>query len=213
MPSMRAKAKSLEDVSGALRDAICGGDLPAGEKINEIALSKTLGTSRTPLREALRTLEAEGLIASERNRGFWIAPLTSQEVRDLYPIVWSLEGLAMRESSALLPTTVRRLKEINAALAKKGRDPATAEALDREFHAELTRHCANNRLIAMIEQLKRRLGRYERLYMVDASLIPLSVSQHDQIIKGIEGNDIEEAVISLESNWKFGMKALLRKIP
>ncbi|MCZ7528349.1 MAG: GntR family transcriptional regulator [Acidimicrobiia bacterium] len=72
------------------------GVLPVGTNINEPELARELGVSRTPLREALLSLEREGLLDTHPGRGWWVAPLTPETVLDVYPIVGTLEALAVR---------------------------------------------------------------------------------------------------------------------
>jgi DNA-binding GntR family transcriptional regulator len=212
MPRMRADEKTPDTVVSRLRDMIISGELSAGSKVNEIDLSEQLGISRTPLREALRGLETEGLITSEHNRGFWIAPYDAQEVRELYPIIWTLEGLAVRDGGVFLTSALTTLREINASFCKKSRQPQQAARIDDAFHSELTRHSSNRRLLETIQNMKRRVGRYERIYMSNHSLIEISCVQHSKIIDRLQAGQLDKALAALEENWRFGMEALVRQL-
>jgi DNA-binding GntR family transcriptional regulator len=209
---MSAKEKTQDTVVSKLTDMIVSGVLPQGSKVNEVDLSEQLSISRTPLREALRGLETEGLITSERNKGFRIAPYDAQEVRELYPMIWTLEGLAVRDGEVFLTGAMTTLKSLNASFAKKARQPQHAAHFDDLFHSELTRHSSNRRLLEMIQSLKRRIARYESIYMSNHSLIEISCAQHSKIIDRLATGDMSGALKALEENWRFGMDALLRQL-
>src|SRR3954467_9053025 len=86
-----------------IRDMIVRQELLPGRSIGEVALSRKLGVSRTPVREALLALEQDGLVRSRHGRGFTVVPLTRQEAADTYPIIWSLERLAIETDGAPPP--------------------------------------------------------------------------------------------------------------
>ena len=118
MQNVPIKRESLRDqVRESLRRQIVEGALAPGEALKELELSESLGVSRTPLREALIQLEQDGMVRAGKSRGFSVAPLTVDEVEELFPIVGSLHGLALREAGA----------EIVVALCHGGIDPAAPE--------------------------------------------------------------------------------------
>lgn len=199
----------LEDLRAKILDL----EILPGSKVNEAELSAELGVSRTPLREALRTLESEGLVWAEHNRGFWIAPLRAEEVSEIYPIICVLEGLALREGAIVLRSRVSQLQEINRRLRGSSTRPLSARRLDSEFHDVLVSSCHNRQLLSLIAGLKRRTRRYEATYMRESALVVESCKQHAEIVEALEAGDIGRAAAALEANWKFGMTALLSRIP
>jgi DNA-binding GntR family transcriptional regulator len=212
MPSMLGKDTISDTVTSRLRDMIVSGVLAAGSKINETSLSERLDVSRTPLREALRSLETEGLITSEHNKGFRVAPLDAQEIRELYPIIYTLEGLAVQEGGVFLNSALPRLRAINSAFKKNKCQRRDAARIDAEFHDELTRHTSNRRLLEMIKKLKLRISRYENIYMSNPALIEISHTQHARIVDHLAAGKLNEALRALEANWRFGMDALIRTL-
>jgi DNA-binding GntR family transcriptional regulator len=195
-----------------LRNMIVDGRLPAGERINEVHLSRQLGVSRTPLREALFNLESEGFVRSDLARGFSVAPLSVREVRESYPILQSLEALALRSIGQLAGATAPELRKINEKLATVAGDSAAGQLVDHEWHDALLAACPNRRLLDLIARLKETVSRYERLYMRDVSLARASVAQHLRVIDALEANDLDRAVRELEENWRFALETLLVRL-
>ena len=195
----------------ALLNLIVLGKLKAGEKINESRISRLLKSSRTPLREALLQLEREGLVRSDLRRGFTVEPLSTREVRELYPILAHLECLAVRSSAKFIPALLPELKRINQAFAR-ARTPLRAIELDTLWHNTLMSQSKNARLATLVATLRLAIRRYEHFYMSDAKLIPASVAQHREIIVAFRNNDLEAAIRAIEENYLFGMQVLLRKM-
>ena len=142
-------------------------DLEPGANINESKLADELGISRTPLREALLSLEREGFVRSQVNRGFQVSDLTLQEAREVYPVLWTLEGLALRESGALVATVIPDLEKANARLQRSSKNPERALEADALFHSSLLSRCPNAHLLGLIATQRQLLERFERVYMRD----------------------------------------------
>ena len=200
-----------DDARAQLLQRILSGELEPGGRINESQISLELGVSRTPLREALMTLEREGFVRSEVNRGFIVAEPSSHEAREIYPIIATLEGLALRETGLLAGTILPELERINQEFAAN-LEPARATELDTAFHNALISRCPNRRLIELVRSHRQLLQRYEHIQMGEAGLIPHSVAQHAIIIQSMRLNDLNAAVIALEQNWRFGFELLLLKL-
>jgi DNA-binding GntR family transcriptional regulator len=190
---------------------IVAGRLEAGKPVNESRLATQLKVSRTPLREALLQLEQECLIRSDERRGFSVERLSARDVREIYPMIWTLEGLALRSSAVCAHLLVPELVRINSEFAK-ARIPRRALDLDARWHVLLTSQSHNQRLLETISALRFSIRRYETVYMADPRLLPESVAQHNAIIKHLKERDIEAATMSLEKNWRFGMEVLIRKM-
>jgi Transcriptional regulators len=121
-------------IADRLRERILRGDLPPGERVGQDAVAAEFEASRIPVREALKVLEAEGLITIRPNSGAWVAELDAGEFDQIYRLREQVEALAIQESIPhLTPEQRARLRELADAAASAG----TAEeflALDREFH-------------------------------------------------------------------------------
>ena len=161
------------------RSRILNGMLAPGSAVNQEVLAADLGVSITPLREALRRLEMEGLIRLEAHRTMIIAPLTSRELDEMYAIRVELDpfaaGLtAVNVSEAQLEIICRLARQ------KAATDPILQLERNRGFHRAVYSSCGNNALINLLEQLWDRTDRY-RLILIREELLGRSTSQQDHI--------------------------------
>lgn len=210
--SAGSRAPLREDVRQIVLDRILSGELPPGSRITESRLAAELGVSRTPLREALFNLESEGFVRSDLARGFSVAPLSVREVRESYPILQTLEVLALRSIGPLAATVAPELRRINQELAAVAGDPERGQLVDHQWHDALLAACPNRRLLDLIARLKETVSRYERLYMRDATLVAASVAQHLRVIEALEAKELDRAVRELEENWRFALDTLLLRL-
>jgi DNA-binding GntR family transcriptional regulator len=210
--STQPKANLRTELAESVRREIIDGTLEPGSRINESQLSADLGVSRTPLREALLGLEREGLIASEPARGFFVAPLSAREARELYPIGRELDLLALRTIAHVPSATLDRLAALNERFAAARARPERAKALDDEFHTTLIGSCPNRRLLEMLAGVQRGMERYERVYMGDANDVARSARQHARIIAALRNDDLDAAAEALREHWDYGANRLIRKL-
>lgn len=200
-----------EDVRAALVRLLTGGELPPGSRIKEVELAERLGVSRTPLREALMSLEREGFIESRPSRGFTVLPLTVEEVRETYPIIWSLERLAI-EQAADSSLDLRGLRALNRELAR-ATDPDRIKELDSAFHGGLVAAAGNARLTQLLDSVKAVADRYEgaafvMVYGRDEEMIRISRRQHTAIVAACARGDRAAAARLIEQHWRIGMEAI-----
>lgn len=198
-----------EQVHRAIVGRILREELAPGARISDSALAQELGVSRTPVREALLRLEREGFLEVDVGRGFFVKALSPRELREVYPIVWTLELLALRTSPLPGRARVAELDRINGELATAGDDPERRTDLDVAWHRALLDGCGNQRLLEMIAAQKAVIRRYEYAYMQNAGLIPVSTRTHDDIARSLENGDVEGAAVLLEGNWKITLDELL----
>lgn len=218
--AMRSRSKATprtqssrlrQSLRSTLLQMIVAGELEAGKPVNESQLAGQLQVSRTPLREALLQLEQEGFIRSDERRGFSVEHLSVREVREIYPMIWALEGLALRSSAICAHLLAPELARINSEFAK-ARNLQQALDLDTQWHEQLISLSQNRRLLETISVLRLGIRRYEMVYMADNRLLPESVSQHNRIINALKEHDIRAAIKGLEENWRFAMGVLIRKM-
>ncbi len=162
----RMAAPLRQQVLERLRDAIIGGQLAPGQRLIERALTDMLGVSRTVVREVLRQLESEGLVAIIPNRGPVVRELSTTEARDLYTIRAALEGLAAR--LCVEHADAGQMKRLTAALevvtaAYKSGDADTILATKNRFYAMLFEGADSEALSTMLATLHARIWRWRAL--------------------------------------------------
>lgn len=198
-----SRANVSEQVAAAVRAMIVDGRLAEGERINEVRLSESLGVSRTPLREALSRLAAEGAIASAPGLGYRVRPLTLEELEQLYDIRPILDPEGLRRAGLPDARRLRRLEQLNRAFAGE-RDAEAAIALDDQWHLELVGACPNKVLIEMIQHIMLRTRRYELALMRETANVERATGDHDLILAALGKGDLEGACAALKQNMQSG---------
>jgi DNA-binding GntR family transcriptional regulator len=193
------------------RRIVCG-EMAAGARLDEEELADQLQVDPPVVREALCRLERDGFVRPEDGGSFAVAPLSEIEVREGYPVVILLEGLAVRSTPEFPPEAVERLREINAAMADERSDAMAAAAHDYAFHEELVRHCGNDQLLSTLRPLKRLLLRYEYNYMAAEDFVSRSVHQHEEIIQALERGDRDAASALVEDNFRDSLPGILEQL-
>jgi DNA-binding GntR family transcriptional regulator len=198
------------DVRRVLLGRLLSGELEPGSQINEAKLASELGVSRTPLREALIHLEFEGFIESVQGKGFSVAPLRAQTVRELHALVGLLEGQAMRALHDLdqnaLEELITELEAINAELEKEvakgpGQDPERLITLGNNWHAVLVSASTNEQLHEILQLLRQRMYRYTYGFLTQRQRVPERLTQHAQIMEALRDRQIERAIEMVENHW------------
>jgi len=192
-----------------VRSLIVMQTLAPGSHINESKLSVELGVSRTPLREALASLEAERFVRSERDRGFFVTNLSTDEIRQIYPIGRELDLLALRSTLHFSDATIEELRSLNESFSDAKSDAEKARLIDTRFHRRLIGSCRNERLLHIIDSVQASMERYERIYMGDQRDLTRSAKQHAAIIDAIEADEVEAAAAILAQHWNYGYERLL----
>lgn len=195
-----------------LLNRIVIGVLAPGEPVRDTEISEDMGLSRTPVREALLRLSRQGLLLNLHHRGFVVSEMTADVVRETYPIVWSMECLALRESSPLTNTTFSRLHRINKSLENSRNQVEKRITLDEQWHEVLLSRYENKRLKDAIAELKAVVRRYEFGYMRDTELMSHSVNDHAHLLDIIEEKGMAAAVVAMEEHWRYSMENLLKRI-
>jgi len=180
-------ATKAQAVYEELRRQILTGVLSPGLEVNQEAMAASLGVSITPLREALRRLEMEGLLGLKAHRTVIISPLTRKELAELYIIRAELDSLATGLAAAVASTD-QKATIGKVARQKPVKDPIVQLELNRAFHRSIYSACGNESLIILLDQLWDRTDRY-RLILVRRELVGGTDSSKDHI-------DIADAITS-----------------
>ena len=185
-----------EIVSDALRQAIRDGILPPGERLMEIPLAEELGVSRTPIREAIRILEQEGLIVMIPRRGTYVADMSLKDVTEVFELRSILEELAAelaaeRITNEEIEALEQHLVEIGNYMNENNLDKVVQA--DILFHEILYKASRNDRLVEMINNLREQTLRFRTLSMSQTGRLAKTWDEHRQLVEAISDRDVERA--------------------
>ena len=179
-----------------LRQAILRGELKPGERLMEIKLANKLGVSRTPIREAIRKLELEGLVLMIPRRGAEVAEITEKSLNDVLEVRKALEELSVQLAcERITPEQVEEMKmaaEDFRKVLKSGDVTKIAEA-DVKFHDIIFAATNNQRLITLLNNLREQMYRFRVEYLKQKECYPQLLEEHDKLIALISGGEVEEA--------------------
>lgn len=195
-------------IAAAVRERVILGKILPGVRINEVHLAAELGVSRTPLREALMSLVAEGCIQVEPRRGFFARPLTVEEFAQIAPIRAILDPAALELAGVPSRSQLARLREINRELGR-AQDPPRIIALDDSFHLALLAGCPNDVLLGLIRQFMARTHRYELVLMKEIGSVERASDDHAQILAALADDDLPRACKALRRNMQSGTETIL----
>ena len=182
-------------VFNTLRQAILKGELEPGERLMEIQLAERLGVSRTPIREAIRKLELEGLVLMIPRKGAEVAKISEKSLRDVLEVRRSMEELAIELACQRMgQEELEKLEEAQrtfAAAIASGDSMAIAES-DEHYHDVIYHGTDNPRLVQILNNLREQMYRYRLEYIKDADLQILLV-EHEEILKAMKYRHVAEA--------------------
>ncbi len=185
-------ASVVDQVYTAIRERISSGSLPRGARVHQEDLAEELGVSRTPVREALRRLAAEGLVEMRTNRGARVADVDQIGMRESYEARTVIEPGAARLAAARRPPQpLARMRAAVTAQRRSVRYVQRSFEANREFHLALAAASGNEFLVQFAERLwVARIGEtiYERQVQTQERML-LDVREHEQIIEAIEAGD------------------------
>lgn len=183
-------------VFNTLRQAILKGELKPGERLMEIQLAQRLGVSRTPVREAIRKLELEGLVLMIPRKGAEVAEITVKDLEDVLEVRTALEELAVKDACEnITEEQLEKLEQANEAFRKalEGDDLIACGKADMEFHEIIYDATNNRRLIQILNNLREQMYRYRMEYLKDRDMYPVLLEEHKAIREALDCHDREKA--------------------
>jgi DNA-binding GntR family transcriptional regulator len=195
-----------------VRSQILRRELAPGIKINQASLADQLGISLVPLREALRKLEAEGLVQIVPHRGVFVCPISRDELEDLYTIRMLLEGMATRAAVARLTDDhVAKLSALHLEMEQETsrEDYAKLLLINRAFHLTLYEVSGRSFLCDTINGLWKKSERYRALYVHLPGRSLQALKEHKEILQALQGRYAKEAVRAVRNNIRQTMVGLL----
>ena len=183
-------------VFNTLRQAILRGELAPGERLMEIQLAERLGVSRTPIREAIRKLELEGLVLMIPRKGAEVARISEKSLRDVLEVRRSLEELATELACQRM--NEEQIQELTAAKDRFAAAVADGDIMkmaecDEKFHDVIFNGTGNARLVQILNNLREQMYRYRLEYIKEADKRQILLLEHEKIVKAIRARHVAEA--------------------
>ena len=202
-------------VFNTLRRAILKGELKPGERLMEITLADKLGVSRTPIREAIRKLELEGLVVMAPRKGAKVASITERDLNDVLEVRKGMEDLAI--SLACKRITGEELEKLETIeqsfqkLIESGNLTELAE-MDVKFHDTIYQATNNQRLVQLLNNLREQMYRYRMEYLKDIAVRRTLAEEHKAICRALRERDEQQAEEYVSIHIDNQQKAIIRSL-
>jgi DNA-binding GntR family transcriptional regulator len=213
------RATLAGEVRSEIERMIVDGDLRAGEKLNELALSAAMGVSRGTVREAIRSLADSGLIDLIANRGAFVHETTLEEVKNLYDLRGAIFAMAcgaaaQRVAEGIEKRLPQRMKE-NLEKMRKAHafdDTKTYYALNIEFHDMLMAGAGNPKAKTIYDNLVKEMHLYRRRGLSIATNIARSIEEHDAILEAVESGERDAAHAAAQRHIQAGLARYMKLV-
>ena len=200
-------------VYGYLREKLLSGEIPPHEHLIEAKIAQEIGTSRTPVREALHNLEMEGLIESIPRVGYIVKSISEEEVEEICEIRRVVEELAthwaIQKARDRLIEELRKNVAISEEKVSSGDVMAFVE-LDAQFHEIIARFSGSQRLLELAQTLRRHMLRYRIQSIYSADNVLRAIDGHNGILQAIEKGDLGEVNQAIQCHLDQSKKDVLR---
>ncbi|MGB9813216.1 MAG: GntR family transcriptional regulator [Thermovenabulum sp.] len=196
-----------------IRKKIFTGELKEGERLVEKDLAEKLKVSRTPVREALRKLETEGLVVHLPRKGVVVKGFSKEDVIEIYSIRKALEALAITFTvKNITQSEIEKLKKLNEKMKKAAEKDDTEKLFEllREFNKVLIESCRMPRLINLISTYREYLERFRAITMSQKERKLSALKEHDEIIDAIINRDEKRAQELVQDHLQRALEAFLK---
>jgi DNA-binding GntR family transcriptional regulator len=196
----------VAELASRIRLSILKGDLAPGERVRETVIASAWGTSRAPVREALRLLEQSGIISKSPNRSYFVTRFGERDIHELATLRAALESLAARLAfgrAELLPALTAAMPAIRKAVQEN--DFVAAMQADREFHEALISCADHGRLSDAYASLSDQVELAYIEYYRRRPDISQLVARHDELLEIVRAGSVEDLVAELTDQIKVGL--------
>jgi DNA-binding GntR family transcriptional regulator len=210
----KSKQTKVEAAVGRLRRAILSGEIAPGEWLRQDELAQRMGISSTPIREALRRLEADGLVEHVPHLGVKVVAYSLNSAREYYDLRMMLEPYALRlAAQRIQPGDLDELEDLVTEAQRLLAQQAMAELTEANwrFHECLLRHCGS-RLVQDVLARVRRSFQLDTLLMIPERAAA-SVSEHEIIVQALKARDVVAAERQMQANIANARNAMLARLP
>ena len=204
-----------EVVFNNLRDAILNGELKPGERLLENQLAEKLGVSRTPVREALRMLEQENLVALVPRKGAQVLDLSATDIKNVLEIRSALEAVAMRHACLSMDVeNLNELKELNVEFERafEEKDYERVATTDEKMHDIIFAAANNDRLVQIIGNMRAQVYRYRMAYLKVYETKTAVINHHRGIINAIENHLVDEGIKVMAEHIEHQAQVILKSL-
>ena len=201
-----------EEVAEQLRQRIFGNALPPGTWIDELKLAAELGISRTPMREALKVLAAEGLVTMRVRRGAYVAETSDKDLRDVYHLLSLLESDAVASlAQRVTESELAELESLHLALTRAAQlGPANSVeffALNEQFHVRVLVLADNPWRLNMVTDLRKLMKLHRHNSLLRQGRIDESLAEHEAIMQALRARDPKRATQAMHTHFDNGLEA------
>jgi DNA-binding GntR family transcriptional regulator len=215
MAAEPALATAQQEAYRYLRDRILGGELAGDTRLNPVEIAELLGISRMPVREALRQLDAEGLVTMRPNRAAHVTRLTALEIEDLFEIRTALEVMAVKSAvHALSQESLADLVALKERMDRARKDPVEWLKRHEDFHHAISALGNRKRLQQEIARVRLAIRPYLLMYMKVFETVEMPGLEHSSLLEALSSGNIgraEEAMRLHVANPAEGLIKFLRE--
>lgn len=207
-----------ETVKDVLKNRIINNDLNPGDKLHLNSLSRELGVSGTPIREALHKLEREGFLENVPHRGFFIKEIKAKDLIEIFQVREALEVLAIRLATPLFTEKdIKKMEELleKSKIALKNNDKKVFINFDRAMHSLIIGRSGNRRVLDIIENLNDFIHvlRIRKIRGVEAGeRVRLAIQEHETILQAIKEIDVQKAAAAMSTHLKLSLEYYLKHL-
>jgi DNA-binding GntR family transcriptional regulator len=189
-------ATLADDLFDRVSEEITSGNLPPGQRLDEHSLVRRFNVSRTPVREALRQLEASGLVERRPYKGAIVATVSSERLHEMFTAMGELEAACARQAALAMTIAERRalraFHDSMAAIVRAG-DTTEYSRANSLFHQAISKGAHNSLLVDIVHALQRRLAPFRQAQFRNAGRLVYSHAEHEGVVVAIEHGHAEAA--------------------
>jgi len=200
-----------QEIANNLREMIMSGELREGDKIKENEFCELMDISKTPLREALRVLSAEGLIRLIPNRGSYVTTPTFEEIKEMFDVMSVLEGVCARTAAEKMSNIdYEKLKKIHLQLEENFRlkDQKRYIRINNKYHSFVQELAGNKTLNQIVNGLRQKILLYRYKSLNLSGRFEQSIQEHRDLLEAFRKRDAEKAELLMKSHMKKQSEAL-----
>lgn len=189
-------ARSADKLIEQLKQEIADGILKPGDQLEEAALSERFNLSRTPIREAIRSMVDAGLLETRPRKGAIVRRLSAKELLELFDVAAELEGMACRLAAGSLTETGAEALRAGVDACRRACDDNDTQAYGKanlQFHSAIHGACDNSWLVQQLKQIELRINAYRSMPFEVRGRLQKSVEEHDEICRAILDGEGEAA--------------------